>query len=568
MAVKKIETLNKHENPSTNTNQFDIEKYLNENWDHIKDVVDNNAEELINTQANIETSQTEIIQKLKNNLINITTDQSNIINIQDCSDFKGIIDVEGNSVQETRSGKNKLDLTKAEVLRGGTIEFQENTLTIKPDGSVAMQVKVPCPLKQADYFIHLEGISNINIAFIGISGGKAYASNVSSSKAITLTEDLDYIVINTSTLTENVEIPYEKLYINEGNTDLGYEQYGSMPSPEYSSPIKNVEGNIDITVCNKNLFDKNNTNIINGYFTTSNIISEPNNRTIWIKCKPNTTYTVQKKAGQRFAVGFTEEEPIIGSSVQTRKIDNYGNKITNTSLGNSKYIVVYVANYNLGTEILWQDILNSLQIEENPIATEYVEHQSQTITFPLSEGQKLMKGDYLADDGIHHKRKQFEVDGTNLKVNDVIKYTNGLYYCRVSIPFTSIDFSDGDSTHFKWVKSGIAIGNCYVTGAGNILVFILEDQNITTVEGANNWLIQQKQAGTPVIVEYELAEEEIEPYTPEQQEAYNKLQKVLPYKLTTNIFTDLALLKFNYIADTKTYIDNKFNNLAQQFLNL
>lgn len=445
MAVKKIEALNKHENPSTNTNQFDIEKYLNENWDHIKDVVDNNAEELINTQANIETSQTEIIQKLKENQIHITTDQSSNINVQDCSDLEGRIEVEGNSVQE------------------------------------------------------------------------------------------------------------------------------GEPTPETPVEIQNVEGSIPITVCNKNVFDKNNTNIINGYFTTSNIISEPNNRTIWIKCKPNTIYTVQKKAGQRFAVGFTEEEPIIGSSVQTPKTDNYGNKITNTSLENSKYIIVYVANYNIGTEILWQDILDSLQIEENSIATEYIEHQQQTITFPLQEGQKLMKGDYLADDGIHHKRKQVELVGTEYWNLSGKTYYIGfsdkkMRYTLIKGAMLCNKFKESVSSQTVNIELNEFYEGYYQTGNKN--VFFNYDDGVGGVANWKSYLAEQKANGTPVIVEYELAEEEIEPYTPEQQEAYNKLQKVLPYKLVTNIFTDLALLKFNYIADTKTYIDNKFNNLAQQFLNL
>ena len=51
MAIKKIETLNKHQNPATNENEFDIENYMNVNWDKIKEVVDNNADELTTTQG-------------------------------------------------------------------------------------------------------------------------------------------------------------------------------------------------------------------------------------------------------------------------------------------------------------------------------------------------------------------------------------------------------------------------------------------------------------------------------------------------------------------------------------
>ena len=50
MAIKKIDNFNIHENPATNTDQFDVENYLNENWRKIKDVFNNNADELQNLQ--------------------------------------------------------------------------------------------------------------------------------------------------------------------------------------------------------------------------------------------------------------------------------------------------------------------------------------------------------------------------------------------------------------------------------------------------------------------------------------------------------------------------------------
>ncbi len=60
MPVKKIESFNKHANPSTNTEQFNIEDYLNKNWDKILDVVDNNADELIGLQQDNNTNKGDI----------------------------------------------------------------------------------------------------------------------------------------------------------------------------------------------------------------------------------------------------------------------------------------------------------------------------------------------------------------------------------------------------------------------------------------------------------------------------------------------------------------------------
>ena len=37
MAVKKIENYNIHQNPATNENEFDVENYLNKNWNKTKE---------------------------------------------------------------------------------------------------------------------------------------------------------------------------------------------------------------------------------------------------------------------------------------------------------------------------------------------------------------------------------------------------------------------------------------------------------------------------------------------------------------------------------------------------
>ena len=54
MAVKKIEELNVHRDVNS-TEQFDVQDYLNENWDKMQDIVDNNAEELMQAQKDITT---------------------------------------------------------------------------------------------------------------------------------------------------------------------------------------------------------------------------------------------------------------------------------------------------------------------------------------------------------------------------------------------------------------------------------------------------------------------------------------------------------------------------------
>lgn len=204
--------------------------------------------------------------------------------------------------------------------------------------------------------------------------------------------------------------------------------------------------------------------------------------------------------------------------------------------------------------------------------------QTQTIIFPLQEGQKLYEGSYLAGDGIHHKRKQIELDGTEnwfigsitslrypirLELQDIKLKTTNLITEILSncfLPDGSSEYSTGYENKFTFRQAN---------GSRNLWFFIPKNFFTTTtstkiLEEWKVYLSAQKIAGTPVTTEYPLAEEVIEPYTEEQQEAYNQLQNVTPYKLVTNISTDKAKLQFNYIVDTKTYIDNKVNNMQNQ----
>ena len=161
---------------------------------------------------------------------------------------------------------------------------------------------------------------------------------------------------------------------------------------------------------------------------------------------------------------------------------------------------------------------------------EYEEYKSQVATFPLSEGQKLMEGSYLADDGIHHRRKQVVFDGSR----EYIRYTSldsANYNCFYTNQSDIYVDSTGTQTclmsnYFKGDKfdnRALDIPNMWVNKFSSQIYFKVPN-TITTVEELTTLFAEQYANGTPVIVEYELAEEEIVPYTETQQEAREKLR--------------------------------------------
>jgi len=151
------------------------------------------------------------------------------------------------------------------------------------------------------------------------------------------------------------------------------------------SPNEHMLG---VKVKSKNLFDKNNANIIAGYIDTNVITAATTSRCIYIPCNPNTTYTVSKIATARFVVAFTNVIPTAGTAV-TNRVQNYtATSITATSDADSKYIVVWIYNSAYDTSITPDEILATLQIEFGSVATAYAPYISDLSTVTVTRCRK------------------------------------------------------------------------------------------------------------------------------------------------------------------------------------
>lgn len=76
-----------------------------------------------------------------------------------------------------------------------------------------------------------------------------------------------------------------------------------------------------------------------------------------------------------------------------------------------------------------------------------------------------------------------------------------------------------------------------------------------TVEEFKAWLVQQKEAGTPVELVYKTAEEIWEPLPEEMQSALNTLHTNYPTTIISN--SEDTEMQLTYVADTKNYTDRK-----------
>lgn len=244
-----------------------------------------------------------------------------------------------------------------------------------------------------------------------------------------------------------------------------------------------------------------------------------------------------------FGIAFYDED----KNYINRAYLTQNNKITSQILSNSKYVRVFINKSGL--------ILNGnsfeqyeLQLEYNITPSTYVPHKEQTFTFPLGN-EKLMLGDYLADDGIHHVRGQVVFDG--------LETWNMSITSRFYITVNNIKSNFNTGMCNKFVKQTLQAQNGITFAPSNTKNIYIYYSNKTTVNDFKNWLTEQYNNNSPVIVEYELNEEVIVPYTSAQQEVYNQIKQAISYEEQTNISSNQnALFSVEAYQSTKLILQN------------
>lgn len=359
--------------------------------------------------------------------------------------------------------------------------------------------------------------------------------------------------------TDNFYIQLEK------GEETDYEPYtGGIPAPNPQFPelIKNTgdSGTINEKVQNKNLLD------FDDFLTTGGATYSKSDGVYTITDKGNIvtnryqlkvisgkTYTLscakQEQTSTNVRVQLYKDGTFLGSAYAT---GTEASATTFTAEAGSVY-TLNLTYSTLGTNIMYKNPM----LEEDSTATDYQAHVEQNISFPLANGQKLMEGDYLAEDGIHHVRGQVVLDGSetwtnkNITDNYLLFSTNkidGLFKTS-NLNVISNYFLDNSNLWTDDTKSGTHLFNMSASLRFRINKTLLSD--ITTVENAINsfktWL-----SNNNVTVEYELAEEVIETYTEEQQTAGEQIKALKTYKPVTHISSldeTKANLKIQYYKE-------------------
>lgn len=411
-----------------------------------------------------------------------------------------------------------------------------------------------------------KNIAEIKVGYISDSNGEFYSGGASSiiynyipilpNQDMVLTcngiekiifYDKDKKFINTMSVTSNstfnVNAQYIKLQITTSklNLDMIQLEEGTVATPyvPYNSLGIKVEG-------------KNILKLIDGTYTSLGVTAVVENGIITLNGTANGTSIVQIptnitfKENKNYQLSANNINIIsdvnvfvrFGSNASTALTLVKGNASKTINLTTETSFTYFAVRTSSGTA--YNDFVIKPQLEEGEIATDYEPYKSQVVYFPLGEGEKLMEGSYLADDGIHHRRKQVVFDGTEswniwaVSLNNVERF-----YVNLDVPTKNINTAlcshfkflnaNQDEEHFRWSSS---------QGEYKQFVIFIDKSKATTVAELKTWL-----QSNPITVEYELAEPEIVPYIEEQQEAWEQLQNFYLFDGVNNISSDGSKLK-------------------------
>lgn len=361
----------------------------------------------------------------------------------------------------------------------------------------------------------------------------------------TFTPDTQYVLIKFDNSAVEADVLIEELQLEEGTVATPYVPYNSL---EFK-----VEG--------KNLFDVT---------LDSSITNKIQYKTY--KLEPNTKYTISTNtylSNDVIANIFID----LGTSLTPSTLTNGVNGSKTITTDSTGYVTIGYRNNSM--QLDYSTGMYYCQLEKGQTATDYEPYKSQVVTFPLGE-EKLMEGSYLADDGIHHKRKQYTFTG-NETVNITTYGDNKRFTVVPSSYNPSYKGQDtvGLCNYLKRDYMG-TVGNatlaqepCFFIHPSGILITMTPDTNIVNETQLKTWLATQYANGTPVIVEYELAEPETVPYTAEQQEAYNQLQKLKLYKGQNTMFSlEGSIINLKYLEDTDEKVENQGNIYSKPIIRL
>lgn len=279
--------------------------------------------------------------------------------LQDSSDARfREFNIEGNSKQEKRDGYNLIE-QKVTSMTGANSEIsfdEDGFMTASNSSDKTSYINITADSSRItagkSYTLKTEFKGEGSAVFL-MNSASDYSKNTTASGSLTNTATTSYMNVlialqsNTTTKVRFTLVEYTD------QTAPEYEDYGAMPSLEYSSEIQAVGQDV-------NMLDTE--ELVDGYiddqgrFVTAHTMGEK--RTDFIKVKPKTTLTfkiIETEDKNTDWIGIGEYSNANISSFIKRNVAREKNIITLTTSETTEYIIVSARNLQNATKVILKE---------------------------------------------------------------------------------------------------------------------------------------------------------------------------------------------------------------------
>lgn len=565
-----------------NNSAESIEKGLNTINENVKKT--NDARDLAKQYMEQASQDALAINGTANGIIEKVTTEDGYAQINDSSNRRlNNMIIRGNSEQIKTTGKNLLLIYKqTQTVNGITLTYDNDNKVIIANGTATSWTNIAlgvfdfkkgitykfvgCPKGgSVDTLYHIEPNGGL---FFDIGNGATYMP--SEDKLNTLI----YFVVTKGVVLNNLVIkPMITTDLNVTYDD--YEPYTGgkpSPSPEYPQEIKAVN-ELSGVMSGKNLLKPHGSYPRTGYGITFNLMNDGIH--VNGKCTASSWYTFiysdTLQAGTYYING------IKGASNSRYQVVLYKNDVIigYITTNNFKLVLKEKAKIELSLYVYsgygtFNDLVLPYMIcrNENDLYL-YTPYQGQsllnyTLQNPLyklsdvydyidfNRGKIVRNIGVITFDGSDDEDIRLSPPDGSRRVylylfrNSILSIENINPYCKSNMfKFTNL-WTDGVMSH----------NHLFYVSSTNIYVSYNE---ITSLNNFKTWLNKN-----PITVYYQLA-------TPTEEdipaELLSQLKELQTYVTTTNVMFEASdvypIVDLEYIADTKTYIDNKFKELAE-----
>lgn len=571
---KEISDLTDAKKTELNKINDDITQNAGELKEAIVNAADAKKEEINQKGLEVLQSLPEDMGKIQDTTLIKSTESGTEINLTDSSDMNiQELHLFGKSEQKTTKGIQLLNLKDA---KGGTGEGV--TYTINADGSVArkgtatgyvgnvwMRGAYYENTENKEIFLILEAGKTYYIKDVVLVNGQVSVTSknkVESNYLVTITEN-EYPEGFKVTGIRNPAQTSGKTYndiiypiIAESSTAVDWEEYTGgqpSPSPDYPKEIASVENPV-IKIAGKNLLDCSNKEFSTKCYINekANILGRAlqNNYELGY-CFPVTQGKYNISASTNFRTAFSHKK-LDENANETINVSGVATTKAKATIEAKEDGYIYVCN---STDFYKNEKKLMISKMEANEYEEYKEIQSAQQTCELKGIGDVKDELIIRSDGTGQLVQKIKSYDCSQISRNLQQSPNKEYYYLPAIDKSTTNASRVLSTHFTSKTFDKKWGNVFKVN-GNFYFGEKEaPDNISDKNAMKQWLIGNKvkilfQLEEPIITE--LSSEEVQ-----------KILALHTNKPNTTIWNDQnADMQITYIADTKSYIDNKFKELS------